>query len=110
MQRRATTNELGWRATRLSDAAYDEQQEKYVVSSWFDITYAPVMASTAWLPSGVRAAATLAISLPQRRSTGEFSLMLSVGIGYGMFLGDGTVLQARIGRSSESVGDGVIAT
>lgn len=80
----------------VPDAAYDEQQEKYVVSPWFDTTYAPSMASTAWLPSGVRAdAATLTISLPQRPSTAEFSLMLSVGIRYGVFLGDGSVQQAR---------------
>lgn len=80
----------------VPDAAYDEQQEKYVVSPWFDTMYAPVMVSTAWRPSGVRAdATTLAVSLPQRPSTAEFSLMLSVGVRYGMFLGDGTVQQAR---------------
>jgi hypothetical protein len=80
----------------VPDAAYDERLGKYLVSSWFDSSYAPVMTSTPWLPSGVRAeGVTLAVAVPQRPSTTEFSLMLSVGIRYGMFLGDGTVLQAK---------------
>ncbi|MBT1686710.1 hypothetical protein [Dawidia soli] len=54
------------------------------------------MASTAWTPAGVQAAAgSLTISLPQRPPEDEFSLILSVGVRYGMFLGDGTVLQAK---------------
>lgn len=80
----------------VPDATYDEQQQKYLTPAWFDTTYAPVMASTAWMPAAVQAGAgRLTISLPQRPPEEEFSLMLSVGVRYGMFLGDGTVLQAK---------------
>lgn len=80
----------------VPDAEFDAELKKYVTPLWFDTTYAPVMASTAWLPAGVPAdAATLEIRFPQRPPELEFSVMLSVGIRYGMFLGDGTVLQTR---------------
>lgn len=80
----------------VPDAAFDTEQERYITPPWFDTTYAPVMATTPWLPTSVGLEATpLNITVPQRPPENDFSLMLSIGIRYGMFLGDGTVLQSR---------------
>lgn len=80
----------------VPDAELDADLGKYTTPPWFDTTYAPVMVSTAWLPASVGMdATTLEVQVPQRPPEDDFSLMLSIGVRYGMFLGDGTVLQAR---------------
>jgi hypothetical protein len=80
----------------VPDAVFDADREGYITPPWFDTTYAPVMMSTAWYPTSVGLeATTLDVSVPQRPPENDFSVMLSVGVRYGMFLGDGTVLQSR---------------